>query len=1188
MAPDHCPPDPIAFCALPFIYSNRLSPCVNSFITAFTLSSFIIVILVKILLSRRKKNNLLGRGYTHIDLILGTSDDEDIDRENDEEYEDELSPIPPPPRRLTRFAEFLILVVIFCSLYRVIYFGITTLNTPLVFLFISEIIILSAWVIHYILWIPRRAHWDSTWTLAGFWITAFLAGVISIYDYALYWINPIPERECNLKHITGNGIVMPTAIIRLISVFVLLCVVIGRFYTISRIITSNQYEYHLIDENEQENEKDGEHPNAETDADVEPGTRSPPKSFPIPSLVTADADTKYKPPHSFRDYSDKFKKLMPFIWPTTDRFLQFLIIVCFVLLVTGRVVNVLVPYEYKKLVDVLSVVLDGGKPAYAWDEILLFVFLRFLQGGVGLLNTLQNTLWIPVGQFTTREISIKMFQHLHGLSHRFHLNRKTGEILRVQDRGVSSIVSLLSSILFNIVPTLVDIFIAVIYFAVQFDIYFGIIVFITMTLYIISTVYITEIRTKYRRQTNLLDNAMQAKAVDSLLNFETVKFYNAEDFEAKQYAKAMHEYQKADWKSSLTSSMLNLTQNIIIQLGLLAGCLLCAKRVVDGIMTVGDFVLYLTYINQLYGPLNWFGSYYRVIQKNFVDMEKMLDLFKEPPEIKDAPRAAPLIVKEGTVTFENVSFSYDNRVQTLRDVSFHIPKGQTVALVGPSGGGKSTILRLLFRFYDVQGGRILIDGQDIRTVRQKDLRNAIGVVPQDTVLFNDTIRYNIRYGKVTASDHQVEDAASAAQIHSKITGFPDAYDTKVGERGMRLSGGEKQRVAIARTLLKNPPIVLLDEATSALDTTTERLLQSEFQRMTKNRTTLIIAHRLSTIVHADQILVVQNGYIVEKGSHDELMKMENGVYQNMWMQQLKDDAMVRKIGKKGKKKQKNAGLEKIIDDSVLESSTELQEASATSSRPPMYTNRLSNSAPSSPFKQNGVAKSSNNQNGLQYSSAPTTPFEPHFPKTHDTYFNPYSGHTHSQQSNNGIIPPLLPPFLNAAVSPPPNSDLLSVSTSGNRARGKSPSPKYKLGSPKQDFEKEDVDSDNEPDTNIEITTGQDSGDDYDDDVDDGGNVGLGIDPRRRIVSQSSPDISVSRVLSESSSGVGGGAYLSAIDGMGVNEDSDTGSDASTEHSRSRTGGRLINGRHSPVRRRRRSKLKNVKSDDILVRATKTG
>ncbi|ORX44552.1 P-loop containing nucleoside triphosphate hydrolase protein [Piromyces finnis] len=624
---------------------------------------------------------------------------------------------------------------------------------------------------------------------------------------------------------------------------------------------------------------------------------------PIPD-ISVTTNEKYKLPNTVGEFYQKFKKLIPFIWPCgrENLSLQILIILCVIILIIGRVVNVFVPIQYKRIIN--SFAGDDTPASVPYKDIFLFVFLKFLQSGVGLLNSLQNFMWIPVGQYTTREISISMFKHLHSLSLRFHLHRKTGEILRVQDRGVSSIITLLSSILFNILPTLVDITVACAYFTLMFDATFGIIVFMTMALFIITTIIITEWRNKYRRWTNLLDNAMEAKAVDSLLNFETVKYYNAEDFEADQYCDAIDEYQKAALKSNITSTLLNLIQNVIIQTGLLVGCFICALRIMrlEG-MTVGDFVLYLSYITQLYGPLNWFGNYYRAIQKNFVDMEKMIDLFQEPVEVQDKPDAIVLEKnKEAEVEFKNVFFSYDPRLPALKDITFTIKPGSTVALVGPSGSGKSTILRLLFRFYDVDGGSILINGQDIRNVTQKSLRSNIGVVSQDTMLFNDTIRYNIRYGRCDATDEEVEEAAKLAQVHDKIMAMPDGYDTKVGERGLRLSGGEKQRIAIARTFLKNSSIILLDEATSALDTRTERHIQQAISEMTRDRTVLVIAHRLSTIIGADLILVVKDGKIVERGSHQELLNL-SGEYYKMWQQQLRNENA--RLKKKGNLKKKN-------------------------------------------------------------------------------------------------------------------------------------------------------------------------------------------------------------------------------------------------------------------------------------------
>ncbi|KAJ2608999.1 ATP-binding cassette-type vacuolar membrane transporter Hmt1 [Coemansia sp. RSA 1365] len=584
--------------------------------------------------------------------------------------------------------------------------------------------------------------------------------------------------------------------------------------------------------------------------------------------------------------------LAPFLWPSGDRVLQLRIFCCLLILVAGRIVNVLVPLQFKAVVDGLSPK-DGSAPKFEWANVLLYAGLQTLQGSVGVLSTLQSFAWIPVGQATTKRISVAMFDHLHQLSLRFHVGRKTGEILRVQDRGVTSVVSLLRSIIFNIIPTLADIALACYFFSVMFDLYFGTIVFTTMASYLAVTIMLTGWRTRYRRRSNYLDNEMEARAVDSLLNFETVKYYNAETFEGKEYGKAVDEFQDAEWFSNASMNLMNMGQNLIVQAGLLAGALLSAKRVYEGQMTVGDFTMLLSYIAQLYGPLNWFGTYYRVIQKNFIDMEKLLELFDEPVEVKDPVIPARLEVPRGEVVFENVSFSYEKQ-QTLKNVSFKVPAGSTVAIVGPSGSGKSTILRLLFRFYDVQSGRIMIDGQDIRSVRQTDLRQAIGNVPQDTVLFNDSIRYNIAYGRAGSSSgvamKEVTNAADAAHIHSRIMGFAEKYETRVGERGQRLSGGEKQRVAIARTLLKDPRIVCLDEATSALDTTTERQIQASLREMTQNRTTLIIAHRLSTVIHADQILIVQNGEIVERGRHTELISDCTSVYYDMWMKQLTDAA----------------------------------------------------------------------------------------------------------------------------------------------------------------------------------------------------------------------------------------------------------------------------------------------------------
>ncbi|KAI8638402.1 hypothetical protein BD408DRAFT_351925 [Parasitella parasitica] len=604
-------------------------------------------------------------------------------------------------------------------------------------------------------------------------------------------------------------------------------------------------------------------------------------------VITTSKDAANR--SGYHDFWHKIRKVMPYIWPHNDRKLQNLVVVCFLLMLLGLIINVYTPLQIGRVVDQFN----REPETFAWAAVCAYVAFKFLQGGSGVIQALQNWLWIPIGQFTTREISVKLFAHLHSLSLHYHINRKTGEVLRIVDRGTNSIVQLLSQIVFQIFPALANILIAVVVFSVQFSLPFGVIVFATMSLYLYTTITLTEWRNSFRRKMNELDNFARTKAVDSLLNFETVKYYNAEGFEVRRYDNAIVEYQKADYKNSVSLNVLNLAQNAVITGGLLAGSLLFAYEVSLGKLTPGDFVSFNVYMMQLYTPLHFFGTYYRMIQQNFIDMEKMFDLFDVEETVKDAEGAGSLTVIEGHVKFDNVCFAYDNRQTALNGVSFDIPKGATVALVGPSGGGKSTILRLLFRFYDPNSGHIYIDGQDISQVKQSSLRQNIGVVPQDTVLFNDTIMYNIRYGRNDASDEDVYRAAKAAQIHDKILTFPDGYDTKVGERGLRLSGGEKQRVAIARTILKNPPIILLDEATSALDTTTERFIQEALSDMTKDRTTLVIAHRLSTIVNADLILVVKDGKVVESGSHEALIQgavsgQNEGIYHEMWQKQLDD------------------------------------------------------------------------------------------------------------------------------------------------------------------------------------------------------------------------------------------------------------------------------------------------------------
>ncbi|XP_050524604.1 ATP-binding cassette sub-family B member 6 [Daktulosphaira vitifoliae] len=588
---------------------------------------------------------------------------------------------------------------------------------------------------------------------------------------------------------------------------------------------------------------------------------------------------------TWSNFKRKITILAPFIWPKKSLTLQVRVILCLLLVVAGRIANVYVPLYSGKIVDSLT----SSPLVFRWDLILIYVGIKFLQGGLGMgfINNLRSFLWIRVQQYTKREVEVSLFRHLHSLSLKWHLSRKTGEVLRIMDRGTDSTNQLLSFIFFNIGPTIIDILVAVVFFLSYFNWMMGTIVFITMILYIALTIIITEWRTKFQRRMNLADNNMEARSVDSMLNFETVKYYGAEEYEVQAYKEAILIYQSEEFKTMVSLAILNTMQNIIVCIGLLAGSLLSVHFVVDlKQLTVGEYVLFTVYIIQLYGPLNYFGTFYRAIQKNFVDMENMFDLMNVKPDIADAPNACDIALKGGQVEFRNVVFSYQPDRPVLKNVSFIVPSGKTLALVGPSGSGKTTIVRLLFRFYDADSGSILIDNQNIQTITQSSLRKAIGVVPQDTVLFNNSIKFNIQYGRVDSNDAEVINSAMAADIHDRIMKFPELYETQVGERGLKLSGGEKQRVAIARTLLKSPAIVLLDEATSALDTKTERQIQAALAQVCTNRTTIIVAHRLSTVIHADEIIVLKDGEIFERGRHDDLID-RNGLYADMWSEQLK-------------------------------------------------------------------------------------------------------------------------------------------------------------------------------------------------------------------------------------------------------------------------------------------------------------
>jgi len=573
------------------------------------------------------------------------------------------------------------------------------------------------------------------------------------------------------------------------------------------------------------------------------------------------------------------RALLPYLWPKGEAGLRARVVAALICLVVAKFANIYVPILFKRMVDALGptntaiAVPVGLLLAYGVARIMTQLFAE-----------LRDAIFAKVAQRAIRKVALSTFRHLHRLSLRFHLDRQTGGLSRAIERGAKGIEFLLFFVLFNVLPTLIEIALVCGILWELYDFWFALITFVTIVGYIAYTLIVTEWRIKYRRQMNETDSEANTKAIDSLLNYETVKYFGNEEHEARRYDVALQGYEKAAVKTRVSLSLLNIGQAVIIAVGVTIMMAMAAKGVAQGRMTVGDFVLVNTYLIQLYLPLNFLGTVYREIRQSLIDMEAMFSLLGVDVEVADRPGAPPLRIDRGELVFDGVSFGYDARRPILKQVSFVVPPGQTVAVVGPSGAGKSTISRLLFRFYDVNEGRILIDGQDIREVTQSSLRAALGIVPQDTVLFNDTIYYNIAYGRPGASRGDIEEAARLARIDGLVANLPDGYQTRVGERGLKLSGGEKQRVAIARTILKRPAILLFDEATSALDTHTEKEIQKSLAEVSADRTTLIIAHRLSTVVHADEILVLEAGRVVERGRHADLLARA-GVYAAMWQRQ---------------------------------------------------------------------------------------------------------------------------------------------------------------------------------------------------------------------------------------------------------------------------------------------------------------
>ncbi|TVV71528.1 ABCB family ABC transporter ATP-binding protein/permease [Sphingomonas solaris] len=582
------------------------------------------------------------------------------------------------------------------------------------------------------------------------------------------------------------------------------------------------------------------------------------------------------------------RRFLPYLWPADRPALRARVTIALLLVLVSKAVVLLMPFAYKGAIDRMSA---GMEPAVMLAIALVVAYAAARFGGV-LFDNMRNTIFERVGQDAARRLAEDVFRHLHALSLRFHLNRRTGAVTKIVERGTKSIDTMLYFILFNIAPTIIELTAVCIIFLVKFGWQLVAATLVMVVAYVFFTRIVTDWRTRMRREMVEHDTYAVSRAVDSLLNYETVKYFNAEEREAKRYDAAIHSYTQAAVKNQASLGALNIGQSLITNLMMAGAMGYTVWGWSRGQFTTGDVVLVNTLLAQLFRPLDMLGMVYREIRQGLIDMEAMFGLIDTPTEVSDAPDAVPLAVDGGAVCFEGVDFAYDPERGILHDVDLTIPAGRTLAVVGSSGAGKSTLARLLYRFYEVTGGRITIDGQDIRTVTQASLRANIGIVPQDTVLFNDTIGYNIGYGRDGASQAEIEEAARGASIHDFILSLPKGYETRVGERGLKLSGGEKQRVAIARTLLKNPPILILDEATSALDSRTEAAIQDTLERISQRRTTIVIAHRLSTVVHADEIVVMEAGRVAERGSHAALLEAR-GHYAEMWArQQAEREAVV--------------------------------------------------------------------------------------------------------------------------------------------------------------------------------------------------------------------------------------------------------------------------------------------------------